>query len=125
MEPGVRTCLTATLFFGLAFSAQAQNPTFPSAGVANAACHTAGTIAPGMLAIITGSNLGPAKFTNCTDPVTKAVPASCNNASVTVNGQAAPVMNSSATQIGFEVPFNVTGSTASMQVSWQTGGQTL
>lgn len=107
-----------------AWSAQAQTPTFTAASVVNAASMVAGPIAPGMVANITGSNLGVPSFPeNCgtTDPV----PTICSGVSVLVNGVAAPVIYDSAAEVTFQVPFNVNGSTATIQVTSNASGHTL
>jgi uncharacterized protein (TIGR03437 family) len=110
------------LLFACALAAQGQTPTFTSAGVLNAASMTGGTIAPGMLTVITGSNLGSANFFNCANAL--PLPTTCNKVQVLVNGQAAPVAYESATAVSFQVPFNVTGS-ATIQVTSSLSGTTL
>lgn len=125
MELHLRTFLAGitTVIFGCAVCAQAQTPAFTSASVVNAASMAAGPIAPGMLANISGTNLGSDKFTSCIDP-NGSVPTVCNGVSVLVNGQAAPVVYTSATQLRFQVPFNLTGTTANIQVTRQVDTQT-
>jgi uncharacterized protein (TIGR03437 family) len=103
-------------------AAQGQTPAFTSAGVLNAASLAAGTIAPGMVANITGSNLGTVNLFTCSSvlPLTT----NCNGVQVLVNGQAAPVASESASEITFQVPFNVSGS-ATIQVTSKASGSTL
>ncbi len=124
MEQSLRNTLTSltVLLFGCVLAAQAQSPAFTSAGVLNAASMTGGTIAPGMLTVITGSNLGSANFFNCANAL--PLPTTCNKVQVLVNGQAAPVAYESATAVSFQVPFNVTGS-ATIQVTSSLSGTTL
>src|ERR1039458_3631358 len=124
MERSVRNTLTSltVLLLGCVLTAQAQTPAFTSAGVLNAASLAGGAIAPGMLAAITGSNLGSANFFNCAN--TPPLPTSCNGVQVLVNGQAAPVAYESASEISFQVPFNVSGS-ATIQVTHTVSGTTL
>src|SRR3954452_16331928 len=99
MEFPLRTSLIG-LAISVAFltsSVQAQTPSFTAAGVVNAASGAASSLAPGMLAQISGSNLGDLLFPrNCglTFPVTT----NCGGTSVLVNGTAAPVVFSSGTQ---------------------------
>jgi uncharacterized protein (TIGR03437 family) len=108
----------------LALSAQAQTPTFTAASVLNAASMTAGTIAPGMVAAITGSNLGSANFPGSCMNVTP-VPATCAAVSVLVNGAPAPKIFDSASEVTFQAPFNLSGNTATIQVTSNLSGSTL
>src|SRR5271165_1333042 len=126
MEISLRTLsIGITISFSLlAFSATAQTPTFTAASVTNAASMVSGHIAPGMLAAITGSNLGdPTFFRNCTS--SNPVPTTCSGISVLVNGVAAPVLSTSTGQVTFQVPFSVSGSSATIQVTSTLSGSTL
>lgn len=108
----------------LALSAQAQTPGFTAATVLNAASMVSGPIAPGMVVAITGSNLGDTFAThNCSS--TNPVPNICVGTAVLVNGAAAPVLTSGATEVTFQVPFNLSGSTATIQVTSNQSGSTL
>jgi uncharacterized protein (TIGR03437 family) len=104
-----------------AFSAVAQTPTITS--VANAASLATGSVAPGMVAVVNGSNLGETPGKGCT--ATYPVPTICNGASVLVNGRATPVSWAAANTVTFQVPFETTGSTATVQVTSQASGATL
>ena len=121
----MRNTLTSltVLLFGCVLVAQGQTPAFTSSGVWNAATQAAGPIAPGMLAFINGSNLGSSRFTDCA--VKPPVPTVCNGISVLVNGQLAPVLNAVSSELEFQVPFNVSGSSATIQVTSTTNGTTL
>jgi uncharacterized protein (TIGR03437 family) len=105
----------------VAFSAGAQTPTITS--VANAASLAAGTIAPGMVAVVNGSNLGATPGKGCT--ATYPVPTICNDVTVLVNGKATPVSWAAANTATFQVPFEITGSTATVQVTSSQSGATL
>jgi uncharacterized protein (TIGR03437 family) len=108
----------------LALSAQAQTPTFTAATVLNDASMVSGPIAPGMVVAITGSNLGDTFAThNCSS--TNPVPNICVGTSVLVNGAAAPVLTSGAAEVTFQVPFNLSGGTATIQVTSNQSGSTL
>ena len=124
MERSVRNTLTSltVLLLGCVLTVQGQTPTFTSAGVLNAASMTGGTIAPGMLTVITGSNLGSANFFNCANAL--PLPTTCNKVQVLVNGLAAPVAYESASAVSFQVPFNVSGS-ATIQVTSSLSGTAL
>ena len=82
----------------------------------------AGPIAPGMLAIVVGSNMGTSNvLCNATTPL----PDVCGGFSVLVNGKPAPVAIAYIGEVDFQVPFGVTGSSATIQVTNQAGGVTL
>jgi uncharacterized protein (TIGR03437 family) len=84
----------------------------------------AGPIAPGMVVAITGSNLGDPNFPgNCMNVT--PVPATCNAVSVLVNGAAAPKIYDSAGVLTFQAPFDLSGSTATVQVTSKLSGQSL
>jgi uncharacterized protein (TIGR03437 family) len=85
-------------------------PTITS-GVTNAASG-ATMISAGALATVMGTNFASA-------PVTAKPPlqTSLANVSVSVNGQLAPVVFVNSTQVNFQVPWETTGSTASIAVS--------
>jgi uncharacterized protein (TIGR03437 family) len=121
----VRTTIGITISFAvLALSAQAQTPTFTAASVLNAASMAAGPIAPGMVVAITGSNLGDPNFPgNCMN--TTPVPVTCTAVSVLVNGTAAPIIFDSASEVTFQAPFSLSGSTATVQVTSKLSGQLL
>src|ERR1017187_8810119 len=124
MERSVRNTLTSltVLLLGCVLTAQGQTPTFTSAGVLNAASMTGGTIAPGMLTVITGSNLGSANFFNCANAL--PLPTTCNKVQVLVNGVSAPGAYESASTVSFQAPFNVSGS-ATIQVTSSLSGTAL
>jgi uncharacterized protein (TIGR03437 family) len=121
----LRTTIGITISFAvLALSAQAQTPTFTAATVLNAASVTAGPLAPGMVVAIKGSNLGDPNFPgNCMNVT--PVPATCNAVSVLVNGAPAPKLYDSASEVTFQAPFNLSGNTATVQVTSKVSGQSL
>jgi uncharacterized protein (TIGR03437 family) len=126
MEHKLRTSLIGiTIAFSLfAFSAQAQTPTFTAASVLNAASMVSGPLAPGMVAAITGSNLGDATFGgNCINVT--PVPATCTAVSVLVNGAPAGKLFDSASEVTFQVPFTISGATATLQVTSTLSGHSL
>jgi uncharacterized protein (TIGR03437 family) len=121
----LRTSLIGITIFSLfALSAEAQTPTFTAASVVNAASMAAGPIAPGMVVAITGSHLGdPVYYGNCMNVT--PVPATCAAVTVLVNGAAVPKIFDSATEVTFQAPSNLTGSTATIQVTSSLSGPTL
>jgi uncharacterized protein (TIGR03437 family) len=116
--------VTGIIFiYGFAASLAAQTPSFTAATVVNAGGLTAGPIAPRELVEVDGTGLGPAARTSC--GAAFPLPASCGGTSALVNGKAAPMVSASATQITFEAPVDLSGSSATLQVTTQSNGQTL
>jgi adhesin/invasin len=77
-----------------------------------------------MDAAIFGTNLADSKTVMCASS-DGSLPTSCNGVSVSVNGKAAPLYFVSAAEVNIQVPVDVTGTSAAIQLSRQTGGQTL
>ena len=91
--------------------------------VTNAASSVSGPVAPGEVVVLYGSGLGPAQLTQYQlDPTTGLVGTSLAGTSVIFGGTPAPVLYTSATQIGAVVPYGITG--ANVQVFVQYQGQT-
>lgn len=103
-------------------SLRAQTPTIISGGILNGASLASGPIAPREVVEVFGSGLGPAAATVCGVP---PYPTTCGGSYVVVNGKAAPLYFVSATQIGFEAPVDLSGSSATIQVTTVVNGQTL
>lgn len=81
-------------------------------------------IAPGEVVAINGSNLGgPLLQADCVSHTPLLT--TCNGVTVLVNGSAAPMMFDSATQIAFQVPFTLSGTSATIQVMTSPNGSTL
>jgi uncharacterized protein (TIGR03437 family) len=77
-----------------------------------------------MVVAITGSNLGDATFGgNCLGQ--PPVPATCTAVSVLVNGSPVPKIFDSANEVTFEAPFNLSGTTATVQVTSTLSGRSL
>ncbi len=91
--------------------------------VTNAASSVGGPVAPGEVVVLYGSGLGPAQLTQYQlDPTSGLVGTSLAGTSVIFGGTPAPVLYTSATQIGAVVPYGITG--ANVQVFVQYQGQT-
>ena len=89
------------------------------AAVVNGAANTTGPIAPGEVIVIWGSGLGPAQLAQY-QLTNGVVPTKVADTTVTINGQAAPVLYTSLNQVGAIVPFGVSGaSSAQVVVSYQ------
>ena len=122
----MRTSLIGiTISFSLfAFPPQAQTPTFTAASVVNAASMVSGPIAPGMVANITGSNLGDPSFPgNCAHQ--NPVPDYLRRRLRAGQRRACAVIFDSRQRVTFQVPFNISGSTATIQVTSNLSGSTL
>lgn len=115
---------------GLAFacgflaSAQMPPPTFVASGVVNTASGATGPVAPGELASIFGTNLSDTNVTTCQSSGGVS-PTSCAGVSVRVNGEAAPLFLVTDGQISLQVPVDLTGTSATLQVTRVSAGQTL
>jgi uncharacterized protein (TIGR03437 family) len=83
-------------------------PILAAGGVVNAADYDAVSLAPGELAAIFGTNLGPAA--GQVVPVTSGqFPTQYAGVAVTVNGYPAPIVYVSQGQVNFVVPFEILG----------------
>ena len=109
-----------TLLLVVAAVACAQTPTIMA--VVNGASYAQGSIAPGEFVTIYGNNLA-AGMTLCVKPGDTSLPTSCGGVSVLINSAAAPLLLVSASQINVQVPFDITGSKATLQVTRQGGAQ--
>jgi uncharacterized protein (TIGR03437 family) len=91
--------------------------------VTNAASSVSGPVAPGEVVVLYGSGLGPARLTPYQlDPTSGLVGASLAGTSVIFNGTPAPVLYTSATQVGVVTPYSIAGSNVQVFVEYQ--GQT-
>jgi uncharacterized protein (TIGR03437 family) len=85
--------------------------------VTNGASDQTGAISPGEVVVLYGSGLGPANLTGF-QPANGAVPLSVASTSVYFNGAQAPVLYSSATQVAAIVPYEISGSSAQVYVTF-------
>lgn len=96
-------------------------------GVSNAAlgdfASVAVAVAPGELVSVFGDNLSDATTTICQK--NGALPGSCADVTVTLNGQAAPLLYVASSQIIFQVPVELTLSSLTIRTTKQVGSQTL
>ena len=93
-------------------------PTLAANGIVNAASFSGGAaVAPGSIVSIFGSNFISQLAVPSGDPL----PTSLQGVSVTFNGTKAPLFFVAPAQINAQVPFEVTGSTASVQVTNSAG----
>jgi uncharacterized protein (TIGR03437 family) len=114
---GMALCSVGAVAYG-----QTLNPTIT--GIGNAASGVAGPLAPRMIGAAQGANLtNSAVLQSCDSAI--LLPLSCNGASVLVNGKPVPVIDAAPSQITFQVPVDISGSSASVQVTIQAASQTL
>ena len=90
--------------------------------VTNAASNLAGPVALGEIVTLYGSGLGPTQLVKATLGSDGLYGGQLAGTSVFFNGIAAPMIYSSATQVAAIVPYEITGATAQVTVTYQ--GQT-
>src|ERR1017187_1366782 len=98
------------------------SPTLYITAVNSAASNLSGPIAPGEIVTITGSGLGPGAITSAHLGSDGLYDPQLAGTSVQFNGIAAPMIYASATQTAAIVPYEITGSSAQVTVTYQ--GQT-
>lgn len=88
--------------------------------IANAASYAQGAVAPGEIIVVSGSGLGPAaQIVGTPDPATGLFATSVGGTRVLFDNVAAPIVNTSATQVTAIVPYEIDGKTSTqMQVSF-------
>jgi uncharacterized protein (TIGR03437 family) len=86
--------------------------------VTSGATNQTGVIAPGEVLALYGSGMGPAQLATAT-LVNGKVPASLAGTTVYFNGTPAPVLYTSATQVGVIAPFGLSGDKADVVVTYQ------
>jgi uncharacterized protein (TIGR03437 family) len=77
-----------------------------------------------MTATLQGANLTTSAALQSCGSYT-SLPLSCNGATVLVNGKAAPIVDAAPSQITFQVPVDISGNSATVQVASQAATQTL
>jgi len=85
-------------------------------GLVNGASFIPAAVSPGELVTIYGANIGPAQMSNFQVDAGNQVATSLSGTEVLFDGMRAPVLYTSATQVGAIVPFGLTGPTAQVQV---------
>jgi uncharacterized protein (TIGR03437 family) len=94
----------------------ASGPGVTLAAVVNGASGATGAVAPGEVVVLWGSGLGPSQLAQFNLTGAGLVPTSVAGTSVYFNGIPAPVLYTSANQVGAIVPFEVAGSSAQVVV---------
>src|SRR6185503_2154440 len=87
--------------------------------VANGASNLSGPIAPGEVVVLYGSGLGPVALVQASLNASGNVGTNLAGTSVFFNNAAAPVLYTSANQVGAIVPYGITGSRVQVFVQYQ------
>ena len=91
--------------------------------VVDAASEASAPISPGKIVVVYGSGLGPAALTEFQPyeplPFQEVAATQLAGTSVSFNGIPAPILYTSATQVAAVVPYEITGTTAMVTVTWQ------
>jgi uncharacterized protein (TIGR03437 family) len=99
---------------------QAGGAVLPSlSAVTNAATNLAGPVAPGEIVVLWGSGLGPTQLVKASVGGDGLYDAQLSGTTVSFNGTPAPMIYTSATQVAAVVPYEVTGGTAQVAVTYQ------
>jgi uncharacterized protein (TIGR03437 family) len=98
----------------------AHSPTISA--TTNAASNLGGPMAPGEIVVLYGSGLGPVQFTSASVARDGLSDTALAGTHVKFDGIAAPILYTSATQLATIVPYEVTGASAQVTVTYQ--GQT-
>jgi uncharacterized protein (TIGR03437 family) len=89
--------------------------------VVNSASYQQGTLAPGDIISVFGLGIGPSTLTvydPATPPIPTVLPPAAPSTSVTINGTPAPILYTSATNLGVIVPYSIAGASAQVVVSF-------
>jgi uncharacterized protein (TIGR03437 family) len=92
---------------------------FGVSAVTSGASLQSGVIAPGEIVVIWGAGLGPNQLTQFQLNSAGQVPTTVGGTRVFFNGIAAPILYTSANQVGAVVPFGLTGPQADVVVTYQ------
>jgi len=87
--------------------------------VVNAASNQTGPVTPGEMIVIYGVGLGPNQLTQYQATSSGFVPTNVAGTSVLINGALAPILYTSANQLGVVMPFATGGSLAQLFVQYQ------
>jgi uncharacterized protein (TIGR03437 family) len=92
--------------------------------VTNGASNQTGAISPGEVIVIYGSGLGPSQLTTLTLNGNGLVSTTLAGTTVFVNDAAAPVLYTSANQVGAVAPYNLSGAPAQVFVQYHNQSST-
>lgn len=86
--------------------------------VVDAASESAIALSPGKIVVIYGTGLGPTTLVS-NQPQNDAFSTQLAGTTVSMNGMPAPILYTSATQVAAITPYEITGATAQVQVTYQ------
>ena len=86
--------------------------------VVNAASGASGAVAPGEVVLVEGFSIGPSPRVVATVPATGALGTTAGSTTVTFDGHAAPMLYASASAVAVIVPYEVSGTSTSVGVSF-------
>lgn len=112
-----RVYVADTLNYAVRLLQPVNTSIFVSA-VVDAASEGVAPVSPGKIVAIYGDGLGPSQLV-VNQPANGVFSTSVGGTAVTFNNIAAPLLYTSATQVGAIVPYGVTGSTAQVAVAYQ------
>ena len=116
----VRVYDNGNLLQSIPFTVSATSSTVPViSSVKNAASYAAGVVSPGEIVVLFGSGMGPAQISTLTLNSQGLVSTTLAGTSVQFNGVAAPMIYTLAGQVAAVVPYEVTGSSAQVTVTYQ------
>lgn len=105
------------------FTVLSSTPTLAS--VVNAASFKSGAVAPGEMIVLFGTGLGPDALTTFAPPAANtAIATTLSGTRVLINGIAAPIIYTSATQVAALTPYGVSGQTSTPVVVEYKSAQT-
>jgi uncharacterized protein (TIGR03437 family) len=105
--------------YGLLASGSSGSGAPQITAVANGASFLADAVSPGEVLAVFGANLGPAQLTNLQMNAGGQVTSTLANTQIFFDGVSAPMLYTSANQIGAVVPFGTAGPTTQVVVSSQ------
>jgi len=109
---------TATRQYSLTISG--ATPSVSANGILNAASYAGGTVAPGEIVTIFGSELGPETLVSLQVDSRGYASTALAGTQVYFNGVAAPIVYTQARQVSVVVPYSVSGkSSAQVQIAYQ------
>lgn len=101
----------------VAYGTPPAGPTITAAK--NSANYVSGTVAPGEIVDIFGSGLGPAQLVDLTLDNNGNVATQLSGTSVSFGGIPAPIVYTLATQVAVVVPYEITGASVSVTLTYQ------
>jgi uncharacterized protein (TIGR03437 family) len=115
----VPTLSNQLVTYGLKTTTPPDNGPPQITAVVNGASYLGDSVAPGEVVVIFGANLGPVDLTNLQLDATGRVTTLLSGTQIFFDNVAAPLLYTSATQLGAVVPFGTSGPIVQVQVMYQ------